>query len=84
MTLYAAKDLPIVLLERFVDLTEKVSCSDEEGRLVLTFASRDAFDYARRRWGYVNDADGGRFLLVVYGMGCGFDDDGKRVPYMSV
>ena len=60
MTLYAQDNLPIVLHERFEELNVSVKCKDDDdGTLVLTFDSKDAFDYAKQQWGYVNEADDG-------------------------
>lgn len=82
MTLYAPEGLPIVLLERFEELNVSVKCRDDEGTLSLTFGSRDAFDYARKQWGYVNKADDGQFLFITNKDGCGPDD--QRQAYASV
>lgn len=82
MTLYAADGLPIVLLERFEELNVSVNCHDDEGTLSLTFASKDAFDYSKTKWEYVNKADDGKFLLIANTDGCGPHD--QRQPYMSV
>ncbi|CAF9942270.1 MAG: hypothetical protein ALECFALPRED_009642 [Alectoria fallacina] len=80
MTLYAPDGLPIVLLERFELLNVSVKCQDDEGVLSLVFASEDAFDYAVKQWGYVNEADDGKFLLIANKDGCGID--GQRQPYI--
>ena len=82
MTLYAPDGLPIVLLERFEELNISVKCQDDKGTLSLTFDSTDAFDYAKNQWGYVNEADDGKFLFIANKDGCGPDD--QRQPYMSV
>lgn len=82
MTLYAPDGLPIVLLERFEELNVSVKCQDDAGVLSLTFGSTDAFDYAQKQWGYVNEADDGKFLFITNKDGCGPDD--QRQPYVSV
>ena len=82
MTLYAQEDLPIVLLERFEELNVSVKCKDDDGTLILSFNSNDAFYYAKQVWRYVNEADDGKFLFIVNKDGCGPDD--QRQPYMSV
>lgn len=82
MTLYAQDGLPIVLPERFEELSVSVNCHDDEGTLSLAFALKDAFHYAKAQWGYVNKADDGKFLLIANKDGCG--PDGRRQPYMSV
>ena len=83
MTLYAPEGLPIVLLERFErQLNVSVTCRDDEGVLSLVFATEDAFAYAVRRWGFVNEADDGRFLLIANVDGCGVD--GQRQAYVLV
>ena len=82
MTLYARDHLPIVLLERFEELNVSVKCREDEGTLLLTFGSADTFDYAEKQWGYVNEADDGRFLFIANEDGCGADD--QRQPFMSV
>ena len=80
MTLYAQDGLPIVLLEGFEELNVSVDCRDDKGMLSLTFGSMDAFDYARQQWGYINEADDGKFLLIANHDRCGPDD--QRQPYM--
>ena len=82
MTLYAPDGLPIVLLERFEELKVSVRCQDDEGKLSLTFSSKDAFDYALSQWGYINKADDGRFLFITNKDGCGPDD--QRQAYTLV
>lgn len=82
MTLYAPEGLPIVLLERFEELNVSVKCHDREGKLSLTFSSKDAFDYAVKQWGYVNKADDGKFLFITNKDGCGPDD--QRQAYTLV
>lgn len=80
MTLYAQPGLPIVLLERFEELNISVKCWDDEGQLLLTFGSMDAFEYALKQWGYVNEADNGSFLFIANKDECGPDD--QRQAYM--
>ena len=82
MTLHASDGLPLVLLERFEQVTIAIDCKDDEGTLDLVFGKKDAFDYAKEQWGYVNDADEGRFLLIANNDGCGTDE--QRQPYMYV
>ena len=44
------------------------------------FGSKDAFEYARAQWGFVNKGVEGRFLLVVNEEGCG--GAGERQAYV--
>ncbi|KAL9134514.1 MAG: hypothetical protein Q9175_004305 [Cornicularia normoerica] len=80
MTLYAPDELPIVLFERFEELNISVKCQDDKGTLSLTFGSTDSWDYANRQWGYVNEADDGKFVFITNKDGCGPDD--QRQPYI--
>ena len=80
LTLHAQDGLPIVALEHFEHLTDDVDCRGDEGRLDLTFGSKDAFEYARVQWAFVNKGVEGRFLLVVNEEGCG--GVGERQAYV--
>lgn len=82
MTLYAPDDLPIILLEGFEQLTISVNCHDDEGTLDLEFGSADAFEYAKKQWGFVNEVEHGKFLLIANPDGCG--SKGQRQGYVSV
>lgn len=81
MTLYAQDGLPIVLLEGFQELVTEVDCQVDEGRLVLKWGGKEAWEYARGVWGEVVKRDGGgKFLLVVWREGCGAG--GQRQAYV--
>ena len=71
MTLHAPDGLPIVSLERFEELNVSVDCRGDEGALALTFGTKEAFEYAKEQWDYVNDVDEGNFLLIANNDGCG-------------
>lgn len=79
MTLYAVDGLPIVLMERFEGLTSAVDCEGDDGSMSLTFKSKEAYDYALKIWGYINEDDDKRFLLIANHDGCGPADE--RQPY---
>lgn len=79
MTLYAPDGLPIILMERFEGLTSAVDCKGDDGRMSLTFKSRQAYDYALKTWQIINEDDDKQFLLIANHDGCGPDDE--RQPY---
>ncbi|KAL8952231.1 MAG: hypothetical protein Q9222_001845 [Ikaeria aurantiellina] len=79
MTLYAPDGLPIVLMERFEGLTAAVDCKGDDGAMSLTFTSKQAYDYALKIWGYINEDDDKQFLLIANHDGCGKVD--QRQPY---
>ena len=81
MTLYA-EGLPIVLLERFDDLTSKVDCKGDDGTMSLTFNSKEAYNHAMTIWSKINEDDAKQFLVIANHDGCGPDD--KRQPYKCV
>ena len=80
MTLYAEDGLQIVLMERFDSLTKSVDCKGDDGTMSLTFDSQAAFDYAKKVWGFINQSEEQKFLLIANHEGCGPDDE--RQPYL--
>ncbi|KAL8797919.1 MAG: hypothetical protein Q9182_007116 [Xanthomendoza sp. 2 TL-2023] len=82
MTLHAPSGLPIVLMERFEGLTSAVDCKGDDGAMSLTFSSKEAYEYALRIWGYINEDDDKQFLLIANHDGCGPADE--RQPYKSI
>lgn len=82
MTLYAEDGLPIVLLERFDDLTSSVDCKGDDGAMSLTFKSEKAYDYAMTVWSKINENDAKNLLVIANHDGCGPDD--HRQPYKCV
>ena len=82
MILHAPDGLPIVSLERFEELNVSVDCQGDEGTLALTFGTKEAFDYAKEQWDYVNKADDGNFLLLANNNGCGSEN--QRQGYVLV
>jgi hypothetical protein len=80
MKLHASDGLDIVLMERFEHLTESVDCHGEDGSLSLTFKSKAAFNRAIQAWGFINEAEEIKFLLITNHDDCSPSD--QRQPYM--
>lgn len=80
MKLHASDGLDIVLMERFEHLTESVDCHGQDGSLSLTFKSKVAFNRAIEAWGFINEAEEIRFLLITNHDDCSPSD--QRQPYM--
>ena len=80
MTLHAPDGMDIVMMERFEPLTESVDCHGDDGSMSLTFKSEAAFKHALSTWGFINDADENKFLLIANHDGCGEVDE--RQPYL--
>ena len=78
MTLYAPNGLQIVLMEKFEPLTSHVDCS-VEGGMSLTFKDRGAYDYALKKWSFINEDKDDRFLLIANHVDCSPED--QRQPY---
>lgn len=76
----APDGLPIVLLEKFEPLTRNIDCNGYDGHISLTFQSEDAFKWALDAWGYINQQDDHRFVVIANHHGCGAGDD--RQAYM--
>jgi hypothetical protein len=81
MTLYAADGLPIVMMEKFERLTSAVDCEGDDGRLSLTFRSREAYDKAIESWAYINEDTDRQFLMIMNHAGCGPDDERQAYRY---
>ena len=69
----------MIMMERFEGLTSAVDCNDDDGKMSLTFNSKNSFNYALKQWTYINDNDDGKFILIANHAGCGADD--QRQPY---
>ncbi|KAI4267357.1 MAG: hypothetical protein LQ337_008391 [Flavoplaca oasis] len=80
MTLFAPDGLQIVMMERFEPLTSAVDCKGDDGEMSLTFKSQEVFDHAINTWGFINEAQEERFLLIANHDGCGPDEE--RQPYL--
>lgn len=80
MTLYGPEGLGMILVERFEGLTSAIDCHGDAGTMSFTFSSADAYKAALNKWGYVNDSDQAKFLLIANHAGCGPDD--QRQPYL--
>ncbi|MCJ1469640.1 hypothetical protein MMC07_008276, partial [Pseudocyphellaria aurata] len=80
MTLHAPNGMDIVMMERFEPLTKAVDCQGDDGSMSLTFKSEAAFTYALKTWGFINDAEENKFLLIANHDGCGEVDE--RQPYL--
>lgn len=77
-----ADGIPIILLERFDDLTSNVDCKGDDGSMSLTFTSKEAYNHALQIWGAINGDDAKQFLVIANHEGCGPDD--QRQPYKYV
>lgn len=82
MTLYAPNGMLMVLLEHFDHLTSTIDCQGDDGTMSLTFKSNQAYQYALKAWGYINDNADDKFLLIANHQGCGPDEE--RQAYMCV
>lgn len=71
MTMYAADDLPIVMMERFEGLTSSVDCQGHDGTLGLQFKSKEAYEKAITEWRYINDDTKREFLMITNHDSCG-------------
>jgi hypothetical protein len=79
MTLYADDSPLLVMMEDFDGLTSSVDCNDEDGFLGLTFKSKRAYDYALKKWDFINQNEEASFVMITNHQGCGPDDE--RAPY---
>ncbi|KAJ6259634.1 hypothetical protein Dda_5272 [Drechslerella dactyloides] len=72
---------PILLLERFDDLTESITCTNNDTKLALKFRSKDAMDTAIKAWDWVNQNEPDFFFLISHHHhnGCGAQEE--RTPY---
>ncbi|KAK6344336.1 hypothetical protein TWF696_007975 [Orbilia brochopaga] len=72
---------PILLLERFDDLTESIACTNNDTELALKFRSKDAMDTAIKAWDWVNQNESDFFFLISHHHhnGCGAQEE--RTPY---
>lgn len=82
VTLEARPGLPMVLLERFDSLTERVDCKGKDGHMSLTFKNEDAFKRSLKAWDFVNKSPDHRFLLIANHDGCAPEDE--RQAYMYI
>ena len=82
LTLYAPDGLQIVALEKFETLTADngVDCNAADGTMSLKFKSKEAYNYALKKWSFINENKDDRFLLIANHAGCGPDD--QRQPYL--
>ncbi|KAL8984678.1 MAG: hypothetical protein Q9177_004633 [Variospora cf. flavescens] len=80
MTLYAPNGLQMVMMERFEPMTAAVDCNGDDGTMSLTFKSQDAFKHAMNNWGFINQAEEKKFLLIANHDGCG--PQYERQPYL--
>ncbi|KAL8967303.1 MAG: hypothetical protein Q9197_005503 [Variospora fuerteventurae] len=82
MTLYAPNGLQMVMMERFEPMTTAVDCNGDDGTVSLTFKSQDAFKHAMNTWGFINQAEENKFLLIANHDGCG--PQYERQPYLAI
>ncbi|EWC44237.1 hypothetical protein DRE_01063 [Drechslerella stenobrocha 248] len=80
----AAAGHPLLLLENFDDLTENITCTDNDTKLALKFLSKNAMDTALKAWDWVNQDEKDFFFLITHHhhMGCGVEEE--RTPYKIV
>ncbi|KAI9811948.1 MAG: hypothetical protein M1832_000653 [Thelocarpon impressellum] len=75
MTLHAPNGLKLIMMERFEGLTSKVDCEGDDGKMSLTFQSKEAFDFALKEWAWINADKEKSFVLVANHDGCGPDSE---------
>ncbi|KAK6530720.1 hypothetical protein TWF281_007559 [Arthrobotrys megalospora] len=72
---------PLILLENFDDLTDSITCSDEDSKLALKFKSKDAMDTAIKSWDWINESDNDYFFLFTHHHHTGCGPDEERTSY---
>ncbi|KAK6355744.1 hypothetical protein TWF718_000132 [Orbilia javanica] len=72
---------PLILLENFDDLTDNITCTDEDSKIALKFKSKDAMDTAIKSWDWVNKGDSDYFFLFTHHHHTGCGPDEERTSY---
>ncbi len=83
-TLYAPSGMPIVLLEHFESLTSAIDCKGDDGTISLTFASKEAYDYALNVWSRINEKDSEQLLVIANHDGCGPNKERQAYKWVSM
>ncbi|KAF3925964.1 hypothetical protein ABW20_dc0106809 [Dactylellina cionopaga] len=73
---------PLLALESFDDLTDKITCQDKNQKITLKFKTKEVMDRAITSWDWVNQDTSDYFFLITNHAGCGPDVD--RHPYKVV
>ena len=84
MDLTAPDGLPIVLMEKFEQLTRKVDCNADDDILSLTFIDQRTYKYAISTWSYINEDAHKRFLLITNHASCSPADERQAYYINSV
>src|SRR5262245_5974025 len=77
MTMFTNDGARILSVERFRPMLKSLECGP---RMVLSFTSKENFEYAIRAWNWVNENETHAFIMIADDPGCGDDDD--RAPYL--
>ncbi|RVD83754.1 uncharacterized protein DFL_005532 [Arthrobotrys flagrans] len=72
---------PLILLENFDDLTDSITCTDEDSKIALKFKSKDAMDTAIKSWDWINESDNDYFFLFTHHHHTGCGPDEERTSY---
>ncbi|EGX45160.1 hypothetical protein AOL_s00173g261 [Orbilia oligospora ATCC 24927] len=72
---------PLILLENFDDLTESITCTDQDSKIALKFKSKNAMDTAIKSWDWINQSDNDYFFLFTHHHHTGCGPDEERTSY---
>ncbi|KAK6337556.1 hypothetical protein TWF730_002953 [Orbilia blumenaviensis] len=77
---------PLILLENFDDLTDSITCTDQDSKIALKFKSKDAMDTAIKSWDWINKSESDYFFLFTHHhhTGCGPDEERTSYKITSV
>lgn len=77
--MYAADGEPLIMMEKFANLTSSMQCVDSNNQTKMTFKTKEAMDYAIASWDWVNDEETKCFVMIANHPSCGPED--QRYPY---